>query len=182
GLLTKFYGSARLFEDENLATGHIQGSVARQVPGSRGLFVQAAIDAGVSKDNSYWLPSVEAWKRFRLSDRAGLGVGGQVGYITSQNQDLSGGFYRPYVFGDWTFLPNATAFARVQVEHLNSRNDYYSYVAPRYDLGAALRIGGFGLTPQITITQTRYTQSDAFWGLTRKDLTLRPALTLSHDK
>lgn len=186
GLLTKFYGSARLFKDEDLISGHLQSSVARQVPGTHGLFLQASIDvgmnAGINEDSSYLLPSLEAWKRFRLSDKAGVGIGGQIGYLTSKNRNISGPFYRPYLFGDWTFLPNATAFARFQMEHLNSRNDYYSYVAPRLDFGVALRTHGLELTPQIMVSRARYSQYDAFWGVTRKDLTLRPTLTFSHDK
>lgn len=182
GLLTKFYGSARLFENESLLAGRFQFAVARQVPAIPGLFVQAALDGEVSRDNSYVLPSIEAWKRYRISEKAGIGLGGQIGYMTAENSDVSGGFYRPYVFGDWTFRPNATAFARVAVEHLNSRNDYYTYVTPKIDFGLALKTGDFNVTPQLTLTHTRFTQHDAFWGLNRKDITVRPALTVSHDR
>ncbi|MGB3390161.1 MAG: porin family protein [Pseudaminobacter sp.] len=182
GLLTKFYGSARLFENENLLAGRFQFAVARRIPSVPGLFFQAALDGEISRDNAYVLPSIETWKRFRLSDTAGIGLGGQIGYMTAENSDVSGGFYRPYLFGDWTFLPNATAFARMAVEHLNSRNDYYTYIAPKIDFGLALKAGGFNAMPQLTVTHTKFTQHDAFWGLNRKDTMVRPTLTVSHDR
>ncbi|RUM95144.1 DUF560 domain-containing protein [Pseudaminobacter arsenicus] len=181
GLLTKFYGSARLFENKDLVAGRFHLAIARQASGIPGLYTQVSVDSEVSDDNSYALPSVEAWKRFRISDAAGIGVGGQIGYMSAENEDISGGFYRPYTFGDWTFLPNATAFAKVELEHLNSRNEYYTYVAPKVDFGLAIKAGQFNLAPQLSLTRTRFTQYDAFWSLNRKDITTRPALTISHD-
>lgn len=182
GMLTKFYGSSRLFENEDLISGRFQFAVGKQVQQFPGLFIQTAIDTGVSKDNSYILPSVETWKRFKLSENAGFGIGGQAGYMIVENEAVSGGFYRPYVFGDWTFLPNATVFGRLSVEHLNSRNDFYTYVAPEVNFGAILSVSGFELIPQITVTRTTFSQYDAFWGLKRKDTTIRPEITVSHDR
>lgn len=182
GLLTKFYGSARLFEDDHLNAGRFQFAVARQFPSAPGLFVQVAVDTEVNHDNSYVLPSVEAWKRFQLSQTAGFGVGAQVGYMRAENRDASGGFYRPYVFGDWTFLPNATAFAKATVEHLDSRNDYYTYFAPKLDFGVDFKVGSFEFVPQVTVTHTMFSEYDPFWGLKRRDTAIRPALTLANDR
>lgn len=182
GLLTKVYGAARLYEDSDLNEGQFQFAVARQVPSSPGLFVQAALDTGVGKDDFYVLPSVEAWKRFKLSDRAGFGVGVQVGYMKSSNDDASGGFYRPYVFGDWTLLPNATVFARLSLEHLDARNDYYSYVVPKADFGVAFSVGGVNLTPQLTLNKTMFLNYDVFWDRKREDVTWKPALSISWDR
>ncbi len=182
GLLTKFYGAARLYKDSDLNEGQFQFAVARQVPSTKGLFVQAALDAGVGKDDYYVLPSVEVWKRFRLSNRAGFGVGSQVGYMKSHNEGASGGFYRPYVFGDWTFLSNATVFGRLSLEHLDARNSYYSYVTPKIDFGIALSVGGVNLTPQLTLSKTVFQDYDIFWGKKREDVTWKPALSISWDR
>lgn len=182
GFLTKLYSSARLFQNEDLMAGRFQFAVAKQIPAVPGLFLQTNIDGEINKDNSYSLPSIEAWKRFKLTDTSGIGLGGQIGYMVSKNDDVSGEFYRTYAFGDWTFLPNATVFAKLAVEHLNSRNDYYTYTAPKVDFGMAFRAGKFDVTPQLTLTHTKFTQYDAFWGLNRRDFTVRPALTIFHDR
>lgn len=181
GTLTKFYGSARLFKDDDLDAGRFQFAVARQAPGMPGLFVQAALDGEVS-DNSYVMPSIETWKRFRLSDRASFGLGGQLGYISSETRDASGVYYRPYLFGDWTVLPNATFFSAVSIEGIDSRNDYYSYTTSKLTAGVSLSVDGFNLTPQLTYSRTFFKEFDAFWGLTRKDTTLRPEIRISNDR
>ena len=182
GFLTKFYGSARLFRNSDLDAGQFQFAVARQVKAVPGLFVQAAVDTGVSKGSSYVLPSVESWKRFKLSDKAGLGIGGQIGYMKAENDGASGGFYRPYVFGDWTFLPNATVFGRFSLEHLHSKNGYYSYFSPKVDFGLAMSVAGINVTPQVSVTRTMFRDYDAFWGLKREDTTWRPAVSVSWDR
>lgn len=182
GLLTTFYSAVRLYEDSDLNEGQFQVAVARQVPSSPGLFLQAVLDTGVGKHDFYVLPSVKAWKRFKLSERAGFGIGAQVGYMKSDNDDASGGFYRPYVSGDWTFLPNATMFGRLSLEHLNPRNDYYSYLMPKVDFGVAFTIGGVNLTPQLTLSKTIYRDYDIFWDTKREDVTWKPALSISWDR
>jgi len=181
GLLTKFYGSTRIFENSDLDTGHIQAAVAKEMSFAPGLFLQAAVDTEISKDNSYVLPSIEVWKRFRLSDRAGVGIGGQIGYMKSEIDVASGGFYRPYVFGDWTVMPNATLFATLSAEYLDSRNDFYTYVSPKANVGATLSFSGLDVTPQLTVTRTNFKEYDVFWGLKRQDTIWRPAIAVSWD-
>lgn len=181
GMLTKFYSSARLFEDEDLISGRFQAAVGRQATQIPGLFVQMAIDAEINKDNSYVLPSVEAWKRFKLGGNAGFGLGGQIGYMFAENGDISGSYYRPYVFADWTLLPNATVFGRVSAEHLNSRNDFYTYFAPKGSIGVAMKAGGFEVVPQVTLTETMFSEYNPAWLAKRNDLTVRPEITFSHE-
>lgn len=181
GFLTKFYGSARLFKDNDLDAGNFLASVAKQVPGTHDLFVQANIAMQAKKDNSYYLPSFEAWKRFRLSRVASIGFGSQIGYMFAENHDISGMYYRPYAFGSWTFMPNATLFSRISLEYLNSRNDYYTNYSPEFTFGVDFKVKHFEITPEITVTRTAFTQYDSFWGLTRKDVTIRPEITVSDD-
>jgi hypothetical protein len=181
GLLTRAYGSARLFEDSDLMTGQYQFAVGREVGVVPGLFVQAALAGEQGKVAGYDLLSLETWKRFRLSDSATFGIGAQVGYMHFRNDAVSGGYYRPYVFADWAVGSRTLAFATLSVEHLDARNDYYTYVAPRATIGAELRAGGLSLTPQLTVTHTAFQQFDAFWGTRREDLTLRPAISVAHD-
>lgn len=71
GYLTKLQLSARLFEDDDLRAGHLQLAVGKQITILPGLFVQANLDTGIARPNSYVLPTIESWKRFRLSDTAG---------------------------------------------------------------------------------------------------------------
>ncbi len=182
GLLTKFHGAVRYFDDRNLDAIRTNVSVGKRVGAIPGLFVQANVTSDINNGSSYVLPTIEAWKRFRLSDRAAVGVGGQIGYMFAENQDISGTFYRPYVFGDWTFLPNATAFGRLSMEHLNSRNEYYSYASPKLDFGVDVNISGLNLLPQISLSQTSFTQFDPFWGVDREDITVRSSLSVSHDR
>ncbi|MGX5723284.1 surface lipoprotein assembly modifier [Shinella zoogloeoides] len=181
GYLTKFNASARLFKEDTLRSGTVQVAVAKQVPAVPGLFVQAALESEVVKDGSYVLPNVESWKRFRLSDRAGVGLGGQVGYMFSENKDVSGPFYRGYVFGDWTFSPNATVFSRLSAETLDSRNDFYHYFSTKAEVGFNIDIASVQLVPKISWKQTRFTQTNPLWGVKRKDVTVRPELTLSSE-
>lgn len=183
-ILTKFYGSARLFKDNGngLNAGRAQFAVARQVPSLPGLFVQAALDEQVGR-NAYTMPSVEAWKRFRLSDTASVGVGGQLGYIDLKVvRNASGAYYRPYVFGDWTVLPNATLFGGYSVERIDSRNTYYSYTNQKVIAGVALSIARFDITPQFAYSRADFREFDVFWGVTRNDTTVRPEIRLSSER
>lgn len=182
GMLTRFSTSARLFEDEDLNSARFGLAVGRKLNGWKDVYVQASMETELRHTGSYALPSVEAWKRITLSDRSRLGFGGQIGMLVSENSDMTGGYYRPYVFADWTFLPNTTLFGKFSTEYLDSRNGYYSYAAPRLDLGLDLRFADFNVTPQISVTRTSFRQFDPFWGTTRRDTTIRPSLTLSHDR
>src|SRR5690606_17780605 len=114
-----------------------------------------SLDAEVQEDGTYGLPSLEAWKSFSPSDTVGLGIGGQAGYLFSENADASGTYIRPYAFADWAFGINATAFARAAFESLDSRNDYYSYVAPRLEVGLDFTVGEAEFTPLVSVTSTR---------------------------
>jgi hypothetical protein len=181
GFLTKFYGSARLFKNSALDAGNLQASIAKQIPAVPGLFVQASIAVQAKKDDSYYLPSIEAWKRFRLSRATSVGMGDEIGYMFAENNDISGMYYRPYAFGSWALMPNATVFSRISVEYLNSRNNYYTYYAPKITVGMDFRVKHFELTPELTVTRTAFTQYDSFWGLTRRDTTIRPEITISND-
>ncbi|WP_324762452.1 surface lipoprotein assembly modifier [Sinorhizobium meliloti] len=182
GYLTKLHLSSRLFEDDDLRAGRVQLAVAKQVAAWPGLFIQANVDTGIARQNSYALPTIESWKRFRLSDTAGAGLGGQAGYMFSQEADVSGPFYRAYVFGDWTFRSNATVFATLSAETLDSRNDYYSYVATKLDFGVRFSVADVQLTPQISWKQTHLTEYSAFWGKRRRDATIRPEIALSTER
>ena len=182
GLMTKFNASARLFESSELTSGQVQLALGRRVTAVPGLFVQVKLDTEIARDNSYVLPSIEAWKRFRLSPAAGVGIGGQIGHMTSQNSDVSGPFYRGYIFGDWTFRPDATVFSRLSAEALDSRNDFYDYVSAKIDFGFAIDAGrGFHLVPEISWKQTVFPEYNSFWGVTRKDLTIKPSITVSNE-
>jgi len=182
GYLTKFNASARLFEDDDLRKGRFQVAAGRRIAAVPGLFVQASIDTEIGSHGSYVLPSIESWKRFRLSDTAGIGLGGQAGYMFSQEADVSGPFYRGYVFGDWTFQPNATVFGRLSAETLDSRNDFYSYVSTKVDFGFDFDIADVNVTPQLSWKQTRFVEYSPFWGNHRKDTTIRPEVTLSSEQ
>ena len=181
GLLTKIHSSARLFEDTDLMAGRSQFSVARNISSVPGMFVQVNFDTEVNNENSFVLPSVETWKRYIISDAADVGIGGQIGYMFAENSDVSGAYYRPYAFGSWTFLPNATAFANVSAEHLDSRNPYYSYTTPKLEMGLRYRAGQMEVTPHLRVSKTMFSEFDAFWGVRRKDTLIRPTLTVSHD-
>jgi len=179
GYLTKFNASARLFEEDDLRRGRFQIAAGRRIAAVPGLFVQASVDTEIANHGSYVLPSIESWKRFRLSDTAGVGLGGQVGYMVSQEADVSGPFCRGYVFGDWTFQSNATVFGRLSAETLDSRNDFYDYVSTRVDFGFNLDIADVDVTPQVSWKQTRFIEYSPFWGNHRKDTTIRPEVTVS---
>ena len=181
GLLTKFFGSARLFKNDDLDVGRFQFAAARQVSSIPGLFVQAALDGEVS-DVPYLMPSVETWKRFRLSDRAGVGLGAQLGYIGSENQGASGLYYRPYVFGDWTMFPNATLFGTLSLEGIDSRNDYYSFTTSKATAGVLLSVADFNVAPQLTYSRTLFGEFDSFWGVTRRDTLIRPEIKVSSER
>ncbi|RVO15622.1 DUF560 domain-containing protein, partial [Sinorhizobium meliloti] len=182
GYLTKLQLSARLFEDDDLRAGHLQLAVGKQITILPGLFVQANLDTGIARPNSYVLPTIESWKRFRLSDTAGAGLGGQAGYMFSREADVSGPFRRAYVFGDWTFQPNATVFGKLSAETLNSRNDYYSYVSTKVDFGINFSVADIQLTPQVSWKQTRFAEYSPFWGNRRRDATVRPEIALSAER
>lgn len=182
GYLTKFNAAARLFEDEDLRTGRFQLAAARRLAAIPGLFVQASLDAEIAKHASYMLPSLETWKRFRLSDTAGVGLGGQAGYMFSQEADISGPFYRGYVFGDWTFQPNATLFGKLSGEMLDSHNDFYSHVSTKVDFGVNLTLANLQMTPQLSFKQTQFAEFNPFWGNRRKDKTIRPEVAFSSEK
>lgn len=181
GYLTKFNASARLFKEDALRSGTAQIAVAKQVPAVPGLFVQVALDGEVIEDGSYVLPNVESWKRFQLSDRAGVGLGAQVGYMFSENKDISGPFYRGYIFGDWTFSSNATVFSRLSAETLDSRNDFYHYFSTKAEFGLNIDVANAQVAPKISWKQTRFTQTNPLWGVKRNDVTIRPEITLSSD-
>lgn len=182
GYLTKFQLSARLFEDDDLQAGHLQLAVGKQITTLPGLFIQANLDTGIARPNSYVLPTIESWKRFRLSDTAGAGLGGQAGYMFSREADVSGPFRRAYVFGDWTFQPNATVFGKLSAETLNSRNDYYSYISTKVDFGVNFSVADIQLTPQVSWKQTRFAEYSPFWGNRRRDATVRPEIALSAER
>lgn len=182
GYLTKISGSLRLFEDKDLRSGAYQVAVGRKIPSVPGLFIQASVEGEVNHGASYVLPNLEAWKRFRLSERAGVGLGGQVGYMVSENDPVSGPFYRGYVFGDWTFSRNATVFTRFSVETLDSRNDFYDYVSTKLDFGFDLTVAGVDITPKVSWKQTYFPQHNAFWNLKREDVTIRPELRFSSEQ
>jgi len=182
GLLTKFNASARLFQDKDLTSGFLNVAVGKSIKAVPGLFVQASIGGELVRDASYLMPSIETWKRFAVSPRAGLGLGGQFGYMVSQNADISGPFYRAYVFGDWTFSRNATVFARLSAETLDSKNDYYDYVSAKADLGVVVSVASLEMTPKVSWKQTHFPQYNLFWGRKRQDVTVRAELTLASDR
>jgi len=182
GYLTRFNTSAKLYEERELRSGLFKFSTAKRLDNLGGVFIQGAVETEIWDDTHYVMPSVEAWKRVKLSDRAGVGFGAQFGYMSFDNEEISGPYYRSYAFGDWTFRPNATAFANISVEHLNSSNDHYSYYTPAATLGISFKIGGAVLTPAVTAKTTRFVEYDPFFGVTRKDVTLRPSVSFSHDR
>ncbi|WP_164821976.1 surface lipoprotein assembly modifier [Sinorhizobium medicae] len=182
GYITKFHTSARLFEEDDLRAGYFRLAAAKQVAAIPGLFIQASVDTGLSLDSSYVLPTAESWKRFRLSDTMGVGLGGQAGYMFAQEKDVSGPFYRAYVFGDWTFQPDATVFGKISAETLRSRNDHYSFVSTKIDFGFNFRIADIQLTPQISWKKTNFAEHGTFWASHRRDTTTRPEIMISSDR
>lgn len=179
GYLTKMNASARVFEDADLRSGSIQISAAKKISSVPGLFVQAGLDGEIVRDGTYIRPSAEAWKRHKLSETAGIGIGGQLGYMFFENSEISGPFYRGYVFGDWTVSQSATVFSRLSVETLNSQTNYYDYISTKLDFGIDLDVRGVSITPKLSWKQTVFPEFNPFWGLKRKDSTIRPELTLS---
>jgi hypothetical protein len=182
GYLTKFNASARLFEEEDLLRGRFQVAAGKRIASVPGLFVQAGIETEIASHGSYILPSVESWRRFRLSDTASIGLGGQAGYMVSETDGASGQFYRGYIFGDWTFQPNATVFGRMSAETLDSRDDFYSYVSTKLDVGLDFGTTDLRITPQLSWKQTRFLEYSPFWGNRRDDTTIRPEITLSSER
>jgi len=181
-LLTKLYSSARIFDNDQLNSGRFQFAVARQAESVPGLFVQVASDVEVRRHNSYVMPSLETWKHHKLTDTLNVGVGGQLGYMAVKDSDATGVYYRPYGYVDWSITRSLRGFGRVSLEHLNGRNDYYTYVAPKVEVGLNFRSAGFDITPMISLTQTRYSEYDPFWGVTRRDDTYRASVSVSHDQ
>lgn len=179
GLLTKFNGSARLFERDELNVLRGRFSVGRMLPS--GLFVEANLDSELNEYSPFLRPTIGGWRRFTLSSTSRIGVGGDLGYTFSEDHDRSGQFYRPYVFGDWSFRPNATFFWNASLEHQNAINDYYSYYRPRTTVGVDVKLGGWDVSPSVSVSWTRFTDYDAFWRLKRKDTTLRTSFSFSHD-
>ncbi|MCT7375002.1 surface lipoprotein assembly modifier [Chelativorans salis] len=180
GLLTKFNGSARLFEHDELNVLRGRFSVGRMLPSK--LFVEASLDAELNEDSPFMRPTLGAWRRFTLSSTSRIGVGGDIGYTFSEDHDRSGQFYRPYLFGDWTFRPNATFFWNASLEHQNALNDYYSYDKPSTTVGLDVKFGGWNVSPNLSASWTRFTEYDPFWRLNRKDVTVRPSFSVSHDR
>ncbi|MDD2869922.1 surface lipoprotein assembly modifier [Neomegalonema sp.] len=181
-LLTKLHASASLFEDSDLNSARADLAIGRELGFARGVFLQASLAGEWAKnEGSFLLPSVEAWRRFRLSESARLGFGGQIGYLGAERADLSGGFYRGYVMGDWSLAPQATLFAQASLERRDSRNGFHAYTAPRLELGLSFEAGGFEATPRLSATLTRYDEPHLLIGAPRRDVTWRPMLTLAHE-
>ncbi len=182
GFIGKFRGSARIFEDSELNSARIYSSFAKRLPQISDMFVQASLEAEVWEDGSYGLPTVETWKIVTPTDTIRLGVGGQFGYLLSDNSDISGVYIRPYAFGDWSVLHNATILAAAAVEMLDSNNDYYSYISPKLEVGLHFTVGDTELTPLVSVTSTRFRDFDPFWGVTREDLTIRSSVTVWNNR
>lgn len=180
-ILTKAHLSAEAFEDSDLASGRAEFVLGKALGG--GVFLQAALEAHVEKESHVFLPSVEAWRRFDLSETARLGFGSQIGWLeTPREPGASGAIFRPYVMGDWTFLPNATLFARASLERRESRDAFFALAAPHMTLGLSFEAGGFEATPQITLRRSVFGADHPLLGERRKDLLWRPMLTLAHER
>lgn len=181
GILTKLNASASLYEAEDLRAGRLDLTVGRASRETPGLVVQAGVAGEVSKESHYVLPSVEAWRRVPVSETARVGLGGQIGYLKAKDDEVSGGFYRAYAMGDWSFAPKATLFGQISVDHRDSRNAFYSYVAPRLEVGLDWEPGDFNLTPRFSISRAFYEGEHFLIGAPRRDTTWRPLLSFSHD-
>jgi len=182
GTLAQAFASTRLFEDSDLTSGSLRVAIGKPVPGISNAMATVAVDTRFARNGSYMLPSVDMWKRFHPAEGVDLGVGGQVGYLKSTNDGVSGWYSRPYAFVRTPFLMGTSAFANVSLEHLDSRNDYYTYYSPKLEVGLNAKVGGFDLTPKVEFSKSFYPQYDAFWNVKREDTEIRPSLTVSYDK
>ncbi|WP_018633515.1 surface lipoprotein assembly modifier [Neomegalonema perideroedes] len=182
-LLTKLHASASLFEDSDLTSARADLAIGRELSFAPGVFLQASLAGEWARnEGSFLLPSVEIWRRFRISEHARLGFGGQIGYLSAERAEISGGFYRGYVMGDWSLGPHATLFAQASLERRDSRDGFFAYTAPRLELGLSFEAGGFDVTPRLSATLTRYDEPHLLIGAPRRDATWRPMLTLAHER
>lgn len=182
GTLAQAYASARLFEDPDLVSGSLHLSLGKPVPGIANSMATVAVDTRFARNGSYMLPSVDVWKRFRPAEGVDVGFGGQAGYLRSVNEGVSGWYSRPYAFARAPFLFGTSAFANVSLEHLDSRNDYYTYYTPKVEFGLEAKAGGLSVSPKVELSKSFYPQYDAFWRVKRKDTMVRPSVALSYDR
>lgn len=182
GYITALNLNARLFEDSVSNSGAFTVAVGKRYERLGGLYVQARLDGDNQEGGSYVMPSIDAWKRTELNKRWHVGLGAQIGYMFAENEDISGGYYRPYVFGDRNVTNNIIAFGRTSIEYLNSRNDYYSYLRPRLEIGLAIQRGDWKFSPRLDVSYRAFAEHDPFWGTTRHDVIYRPALSFSNDR
>lgn len=180
GALAKGRLSARMFREDGLSslTGH--ASFAAPLAGVDGAFVQVALDGRTGGGQAYAMPSVEGWRRFGVGEAVEFGAGGQVGYMSSSTEGASGPYWRPYAFVS-AAVGGSVAFARVSMDRLDASNPYFSHVTPKVEAGMSARYGGLDVTPRIEVARARFDEVDWFWGVRRKDLTVRPSVSLSHD-
>lgn len=179
GYLTKFSASARVFEDRELRKFSMQAAVARVYPSLKGAFVQLGVDSEVGHDSHFYMPNIEMWKRWKLSDSYGVGLGGQVGYMANKSSGMSGMYYRSYVFGDWTFQPNATLYGRLTGERRDSQIEFYRYTAAKVDVGVNFDFKGWQVGPKFQVRQSWYDMHNPLFNVKRRDTIYKPAISFS---